>query len=378
MSPSLLSPLKDSTVRESAKILENKSQNPSGFDRREPLYLGDWERSLAWRDSYFAHDDLDDPHLKRKLTILARHPQITWLYTHCKTSSPVGIMAMLVQVVLAYGFGRVWRVETAMEWLVFFAVAFTIGGSMIHLVGIVMHECTHGLVAASLTANKIVGHLINIAIPVPIAMSFRRYHLEHHTFQGVEGRDPDLPHTFELRLVRGGTAGKIIWMFFYPAMYALRGALFGLAPSRLEIVNFLWTLTTNLLILYGCGWRGLLYLLASLWLGYSFHPVAAHFIQEHYTFASGQETYSYYGWANLFFLNIGYHNEHHDFPMVPWNLLPLVTVTAPEFYRTLDAHYSWTGVLWTFLTCPDYGPQSRCVRSLDDYRTARKMIVKRS
>ncbi|CAG8799102.1 12159_t:CDS:2, partial [Racocetra fulgida] len=43
------------------------------------------------------------------------------------------------------------------------------------------------------------------------------------------------------------------------------------------------------------------------------HPVAARYIQEHYTFDDGQETYSYYGRLNKIFMNIGYHNEHHDF-----------------------------------------------------------------
>ena len=37
-----------------------------------------------------------------------------------------------------------------------------------------------------------------------------------------------------------------------------------------------------------------------------------------------QETFSYYGKLNLLTFNVGYHNEHHDFPSVPWHRLPQI------------------------------------------------------
>ena len=53
------------------------------------------------------------------------------------------------------------------------------------------------------------------------------------------------------------------------------------------------------------------------------HPLGARWIQEHYLVHGEQETTSYYGILNVPALNVGYHNEHHDFPSVPWNRLPL-------------------------------------------------------
>ncbi len=93
------------------------------------------------------------------------------------------------------------------------------------------------------------------------------------------------------------------------------------------------------------------------------HPSAGHFIAEHYEFVAGTETYSYYGPANFVNFNVGYHNEHHDFPKIPWSKLPLVRKIAPEFYDHLPSYTSYVlEVFWPYITDPTLGVWCRVKR----------------
>jgi len=110
------------------------------------------------------------------------------------------------------------------------------------------------------------------------------------------------------------------------------------------------------------GPKALIYLCLSSFLGSGLHPVAGHFIAEHYVWIKEQETYSYYGPLNLVCFNVGYHNEHHDFPRIPGSRLPQLKKMAPEYYDNLPCHSSWAKVIFDYIMDPTVGPFSRVKR----------------
>lgn len=332
-------------------------QNPL---RREQLHLGTWARSLAWKDDDFARDThASQPHAHRRRDILAAHPCIRRLFRTDPMVPPIIVFGVADHLLLAWMFSR----TQGWFWnLVMVATACVIGGSIADLMAICVHECCHSIVSRNTLLNKLGALLCNVGTPVPIAMSFRRYHSDHHAYQGSERKDPDMPLEWELRYIRGSLLHKLVWLTIYPVMYAVRAMVRGKTVTSWEVANTVFTLSLNVLFYWTLGLRGFMYLIISFAFGYTFHPAAAHFLQEHYTFASGQETYNYYGWANTLFLNIGFHNEHHDFPTVPARYLPILTKLAPEYYQPLLSHKSWRRVLWAFLTDTNIGPVSRCAR----------------
>ncbi|KAJ3365775.1 Sphingolipid delta(4)-desaturase DES1 [Allomyces javanicus] len=346
--------------------------NDVAYDVRHPTYLGEWETSVPNKHWDIAQDDMDEPHMKRRLAITAKHPEVKELYGIDTNTKWVTLALVSTQVALAYAFGAgPWKDA---HWGYMVAVAYVVGATITGVFGVLIHECSHNLAFKTPILNRFLGLIVNVGIVFPISASFRRYHLEHHTFQGVYGKDPDLPLAIEWKLIKGSKVLKLLWVFCFPFLYVLRGALMLKTPQTWEIINWIWTISSDLAVFSLCGPRGLAYLALSLWFGYGLHPAAAHFIQEHYTWNGGQETYSYYGSLNGPFMNIGYHNEHHDFTKVPWSKLPAIRAMAPEFYDTIAYHTSWVRVIYEFVMKDELGPQSRLGRHFEDHKNGRATI----
>jgi len=157
---------------------------------------------------------------------------------------------------------------------------------------------------------------------------------------------------------------KMVWVLGQPFAYALR-PLF-IKPKQIgtwEVVNALTVFAVDAMVLRYCGVRSLVYLVSGTFLGMGLHPVAGHFIAEHYEFSPGFETYSYYGPINIFNFNVGYHYEHHDFPKIPWSNLSKVRKIAPEFYDHLPFHTSYLKVFYDYILDPRISPSSRIKRT---------------
>ena len=98
----------------------------------------------------------------------------------------------------------------------------------------------------------------------------------------------------------------------------------------------------------------------------SLHPCAGHFIAEHYVLNENNVPRQKIGGTNIskellparptrtgtlnmLTWNVGYHNEHHDFPYIAWTRLPELRRIAAEFYDPLPQVTSWCGDLVVYI-----------------------------
>ncbi|MDA0821117.1 MAG: fatty acid desaturase [Proteobacteria bacterium] len=296
-------------------------------------------------------------HFYRGREILKAHPEIKQLMGKNPWTALWVTAIVATQWVVASQIGTV-----SWYWLIFAAYFF--GAFLNHALYVASHECTHNLVFKSPRANKIFGICTDLALVVPSASAFRKYHIMHHKYLSQYLRDPDIVRHTEARLIGNSALRKAVWLFFFSISQALR-------PTQITETTF-WNgwIVSNLVVivavdlglLYFLGPSALLYLTLSTLFALGLHPLGGRWIQEHYVTKPGQETYSYYGPLNKTCFNMGYHNEHHDFATVPWNNLPKVKEIAPEFYDNLASYKSWTAVIWRYIFDPTMSSYSRIVR----------------
>lgn len=305
----------------------------------------------------FTHTETREPHHDRTKSILAQYPEVRALIGKNPATFLIILATVAAQILLAV-------VLRDAPWWLIGLVAYGVGAFADHALFVMVHECAHNLVFRSTRLNLLAAIIANLPQFFPSAISFKRYHLKHHSFQGVHELDADLPGYWEAKLINKYVIGKSLWLLFFPLFQITRTARTKEIPliDRWVVLNWIVQIVFNVAVWMLLGPKAFVYILLSFFFSVGLHPLGARWIQEHYLTQGTQETYSYYGGLNRLAMNVGYHNEHHDFPSVPWNRLPALKNAAPDAYNSLHAHYSWTRLLLRFLFDQELSLFSRIVR----------------
>ncbi|KHN83266.1 Sphingolipid delta(4)-desaturase/C4-hydroxylase DES2 [Toxocara canis] len=299
----------------------------------------------------------EQPHMSRRQQIVTKYPKVKELFGIDPSFKYVVTANVLIQTLACF-------LLKDSDWALIILQAYFFGGVINHGMTLAIHDISHNVVYGNQRplANRLFGIFANLPIGVPISVSFKKYHVEHHRYLGEEALDTDVPTDLEGRLFTTPMR-KFIWLILQPFFYAFRPLIiYRKAPTDLELLNAVVQIIYDFFIFHFCGMKAVFYLIFGSVIAMGVHPSAGHFISEHYVFVKDQETYSYYGLWNLVTYNVGYHVEHHDFPYVPGRNLPQIRAMAPEFYKDLCKHNSWVWVLYQFVVNPALGPYARLKR----------------
>ena len=317
----------------------------------------------------------EEPHKTRRQEVIKAHPEVLKLCGPEPLTIPLVLAVVGLQIACAYFL----RSTSPISWP-FLLTAYAIGATANQNLFLAIHEISHNLAFKAPLANRLFAIVANLPIGIPYSASFRPYHLTHHKSLGVDGLDTDLPTALEAWFL-DSVAGKAFFCTFQILFYALRPMMVYKLPSTwIHALNIVTQVAFDYLIVRYLGGVALAYFIMSSFFAGSLHPCAGHFIAEHYVFNQHSnslmptpmtmskpappptETYSYYGILNLLTYNVGLHNEHHDFPAIPWTRLWKLNDIANEFYRDLPCHHSWVGVMWQFIIDKEVGLWCRVKR----------------
>lgn len=328
------------------------------------------EQGLSPEDKFF-WTYTEEPHKTRRQAVIKAHREVLQLCGPEPLTVPLVIFVVTLQTITAY----LLRDTPILSWT-FFLTAYVIGATANQNLFLAIHEISHNLAFKDAWKNRLFAIFANLPIGIPYSAGFRQYHLTHHKSLGVDGVDTDLPTAFEA-IFLDSIFGKAFFCTFQLLFYAIRPMMIYKIPfGYVHYCNIAAQVIFDIIILRNMGGNSMMYFLLSSLLAGSLHPCAAHFISEHYVFAKSMvkggkmpddvpvpETFSYYGPLNMLTYNVGYHNEHHDFPAVAWTKLPKLHQIAKEFYEPLPCHKSWPLVLWQFIMDKEVGMWCRVKRA---------------
>ncbi|KAM1154389.1 hypothetical protein TB2_036078 [Malus domestica] len=303
----------------------------------------------------------DEPRASRRRQILSQYPQIKELlgpdpWAFLKNMVRIRFLICFYNWVQQVNFAEfcqyycgclcfssgLQRLHNA-GWLKMLGMAYFFGSFLNHTLFLAIHELSHNLAFSTPVYNCWLGICANLPIGVPVSA--------------------ELIWTSQASHVVTNVVTKSIWLLLQLFFYALRPVfLKPKPPGYWEFLNLFIQIALDVAMVYFYGWKSFAYLILSTFVGGGMHPMAGHFISEHYVFNPDQETYSYYGPLNLLAWHVGYHNEHHDFPRIPGSKLHKVKDIAPEYYGGLVSYKSWSQVIYMYIADRTVGPFSRTKR----------------
>jgi len=312
-------------------------------------------------------------HYERKKKIIEAHPEVKSLYGQNPWSFLIMLIGATSQTILGISMAN-------LSWPVIIVTSYTLGTYLNWVCMVMGHEGSHGLVFKTKELNKI--HTILAFLPCflgPFGSFWSIEHMYHHqvVVDKMNRYGPQQNSLLKKILFSLLFINVLSILFFLSSWIVavrvgihfvkyLAGTEKEPTPDKFQMkpfknfpqvaksgwfyINMFALAAFNIIIYLKFGPVPILYFFLCNGFCNGLHPLGMRQVQEHYMQRKSQPTNSVYSSLGFFLLNIGYHNEHHDFPSIPWNRLPLLRKMAPEYYNTLFYFDSYTQVFVDFFT----------------------------
>lgn len=236
---------------------------------------------------------------------------------------------------MAAQWGYYWWLSLGLIWFVG-GVQFAIGESL-------LHEASHGNLFKTPWLNKLVGNLIAYSIFTTLS-TWREEHSTHHRQLLTEA--DHLTQDYKDYQLEAGLHPFLIWiarpLLGWVGVQWLKSELSGLWKHK-EVLLFYATCLGIAYCLNGLDFFLLYWFLPLCWA----YPAILYWseITDHYLSPSITRTNTSFFW-NFFFHNGGYHWVHHEYPFIPWYLLPEANAAlAPASVEVVRGWWGMYGLL---------------------------------
>merc|ERR1711998_142265 len=225
-----------------------------------PTDMAPDSKTPACRTQFHWRPDSPEPHSVRRAAILKAHPEVRKLMGHCVYTKYQVVAAVMFQI------GCAAAAAAYLPWTQLVLTAYLLGGTVSCNLQLAMHEICHNLAFSPSTklgraSNRVLSIVANLPLGIPAAIAFRKYHIDHHTYQGSDQIDTDIPCEWEGWFFTS-PARKFLRALLMPAFYAIRPLFTHPKPvSSWEVTNIAVQLLFDAAIWAVLGPKALAYML---------------------------------------------------------------------------------------------------------------------